>query len=150
MDRVWQVGVVVRDLNRAVEAFTDLMPVKEPPLFNRVGRSLSSDECNTVYKGDTKSMASCTTCCFQFDNIEIEFIEPYGDAPSECKNFLDEHGEGIHHLGFKIQDLQKTRETMHSKGYEEVQSGSWGEGEYHYYDTRKALGFALELMLFYK
>lgn len=149
MDKIWQIGVVVRNLDKAVTAFMEAMNLTERPFTNKVGRSLSEEDCKTIYKADKHSMASCLTCCFSFENIELEFIQPYGDAPSEWKNFLDEHGEGLHHLGFKVQDLEEARKQFLSKGFEEVQSGSWGEGEYHYIDAKEVFGFVVELLKFY-
>ena len=150
MEKIWQVGVVVRNLDRAVNALMELIGSKDKPLYNQVGRILSTDDCGTVYKGDAQSMASCITCCISFENIELEFIQPYGEAPSEWKDFLENHGEGIHHLGFKIEDVESAQRKFQSEGYEEVQSGRWGEGEYHYFDTKSAVGFAIELMHFYQ
>lgn len=89
------------------------------------------------------------TCCFEFDNIEIEFIQPCGDEPSAWNEFLNVYGEGIHHLGWKTDDVNKARQKFRAKGYEEIQAGSWGEGEYHYFDTSKSLGFVIEMLKFY-
>lgn len=149
MDKIWQIGVVVRDLDKAVKAFMDLMSVKNPPLFNKVGRLFFSENSETIYRKDIESRASCITCCFQFENIELEFIQPFGDAPSEWKKFLDERGEGLHHLGFRVENIENIKRHFQLKGYEEIQSGSWGGGEYHYFDTSKEIGFAVELMKIY-
>ncbi|MDO5540289.1 MAG: VOC family protein [Eubacteriales bacterium] len=149
MKRVWQIGVVVRNLERTAAGLMDLFDMKELPLINRVGRKFVSEGCRTVYKGDKKSMASCMTCCFEFENIEIEFIQPCGEEPSEWKNFLDKYGEGIHHLGWKIEDVNEAEKLFQSKGYKEIQSGNWGEGEYHYFDTKQTLGFVIEVLKFY-
>ena len=149
MGSIFQIGIIVRDVEKAAAKFRELMDICQEPVMNRVGRALSDQECGTVYRGDAQSMASCITCTFQMDNVEVEFIQPYGEYPSEWKAFLDTRGEGLHHLGIKIQDVEKTRERFARLGYEEVQSGSWGEGEYHYFDTAGALGFLTEALKFY-
>lgn len=149
MGSIFQIGIIVRDVEKTAAKFRELMDIKQEPVMNRVGRAFGDDECGTVYRGDAQSMASCITCCFQMDNVEIEFIQPYGDYPSEWKRFLDERGEGIHHLGVKIRDVEKTREHFARSGCEEVQCGSWGEGEYHYFDTEGSLGFLTEALKFY-
>lgn len=150
MSRIWQIGIVVRDAERTAANLTEMFSLKNEALINRVGRAFSSKyDCGTVYRGDDKSMASCITCCLEFDNVEIELIQPYGEAPSEWKRFLDEKGEGIHHLGVKIEDTEEFKKIFESRGCEEIQTGNWGEGEYHYFDARKELGFVVEGLKFY-
>ena len=149
MGYILQIGVIVRDLDRATAKLMELFQINERPYINKVGRQFTGEVSRTVYKEDTASEASCMTCCFDFENIQLEFIQPVGDAPSEWQRFLDEKGEGIHHLGFRIEDVGECREKFASLGYEETQSGCWGEGEYHYFDTAKALGFVIENMKFY-
>ena len=86
MSRIWQIGIVVRDAERTAANLTEMFSLKNEALINRVGRAFSSKyDCGTVYRGDDKSMASCITCCLEFDNVEIELIQPYGEAPSEWK-----------------------------------------------------------------
>ena len=149
MKRVWQIGVIVRDLEKTAENLMDLLGIEERPYINKVGRRFKEKGSSTIYKGNDQSRASCMTCCFEFDNIEIEFIQPCGDEPSAWNEFLNVYGEGIHHLGWKTDDVNKARQKFRAKGYEEIQAGSWGEGEYHYFDTSKSLGFVIEMLKSY-
>ena len=149
MSYIWQIGVVVKDVKATTAKFMELMNISERPPINEVGNEFEGKDLWTIYKGDTASKASCLTCCFQFENVELEFIQPWGQSPSEWQRFLDEKGEGIHHLAWKIDDVPGTQKQFKDHGYEELQSGSWGEGEYHYFDTAKALGFVIENLKIY-
>lgn len=150
MGRIWQIGIVVKDVEKTAANIKEMFQLKNEALFNKVGRAFPSKyDCGTVYKDDDKSMASCITCCLEFDNVELELIQPYGEEPSEWKRFLDEKGGGIHHLGIKIKNLEEFTNIFESRGCEEIQKGTWGEGEYHYFDAREELGFVVEGLKFY-
>lgn len=150
MSRICQIGVVVEDVEKTAANIIEIFQLKKEVLFNRVGREFPLKyDCGTVYKGDDKSMASCITCCLEFDNVELELIQPYGEAPSEWRRFLDEKGEGIHHLGIKIENTEEVRKNFESRGCEEIQEGNWGEGEYHYFNAVKGLGFVVEGLKLY-
>ena len=43
--------------------------------------------------------------CTKIGDIELELIQP-GEEESPWKDFLDSKGEGIQHLGFKVDDLK--------------------------------------------
>lgn len=145
MGRICQIGVVVKDVERTAANIIEMFQLKNKVRFNEVGREFPlTYDCGTVYKKDDKSMASCITCCLEFDNVELELIQPYGEAPSEWKRFLDEKGEGIHHLGIKTENMEEFKNIFESRGCEEVQTGNWGEGEYHYFDAGKEVGFIVE------
>ena len=73
-------------------------------------------------------------------------------GPSVYDDFLKAHGEGLHHLAFAVDDLDKALAVWKASGFAAVQSGSWGEkgkpgsGRYAYVDTEPAGGVYLELL----
>jgi methylmalonyl-CoA/ethylmalonyl-CoA epimerase len=73
-----------------------------------------------------------------------ELIEPV-QGPTLYQEFLAQHGGGLHHLGYFVQDLD---EAMEAQGYAMVQSGRGfgvdGDGGYAYFDTVPAVGCILE------
>jgi methylmalonyl-CoA/ethylmalonyl-CoA epimerase len=76
-----------------------------------------------------------------------ELIEPV-EGPTLYEEFLAQHGGGLHHLGYFVQDLDKAIEAMEAQGYATVQSGRGfgvdGDGGYAYFDTVSAVGCILE------
>src|SRR5579862_4967401 len=46
----------------------------------------------------------------------IELLEPLGDGESFLTRFLTKWGEGLHHLTFQVNDIQRTSDYLVSKG----------------------------------
>jgi len=58
----------------------------------------------------------------------IELIEPLDDICIYAR-YLKEHGEGFHHIAYKVEDFNEALKYFKSRGIEEYQSGNWG-GQY--------------------
>lgn len=54
-----------------------------------------------------------------FPGGTVELLEPRG-ADSFLHRFLDERGEGLHHVTFKVQDLPRWAERFRAAGYRVV------------------------------
>ena len=81
---------------------------------------------------------------------QIELIEPL-TGPSLYHEWLDEHGEGLHHIGMRVPDLQAGIRDMAERGWDVLQSGRGygldGDGGFAYLDTTaEDLGVILELI----
>lgn len=94
----WDVAVVVKDLERTVKRLGELgigpFVVPEAPegaegLFYQ-GQPLESD-----YKARVARLG----------NMQLEIIQP-DDKPNPWKEFLETRGEGIHHIGFQVDDVE--------------------------------------------
>lgn len=72
--------------------------------------------------------------------------------PIVYEDHIIKHGEGIHHLAFSVDDMDKVLEDYRSKGYVVSMGGTWGEigkpgsGRYEYIDLEKAGGVTMELL----
>ena len=51
-----------------------------------------------------------------------ELIEPL-DGPNSYQEFLDSRGEGLHHLGYFVDDLDAAIAEMEAQGFAVLQSG---------------------------
>jgi catechol 2,3-dioxygenase-like lactoylglutathione lyase family enzyme len=73
----------------------------------------------------------------QVGNVQLELVQPV-DGPSIYQDFLMEHGEGLHHLNFLVDDVDKTAEILTKEGFPSIQSGRFGpageKGSYNYFD----------------
>lgn len=78
---------------------------------------------------------------------EIELIEPV-DGPSIYLDWIEEHGYGIHHLGYVVEDVAATIEVMEAAGFPVIQFGfgfgSDRSGGFAYFDTRPHLDVIVE------
>ena len=75
----------------------------------------------------------------------LELIEPIG-GPSTWQEFLDERGEGVHHIAFFVEDTDQVVALLEGNGIAVVQQGDYTGGRYTYVDSAPALGVILELL----
>jgi methylmalonyl-CoA/ethylmalonyl-CoA epimerase len=72
--------------------------------------------------------------------------------PIVYDDHIRKHGEGIHHLAFAVEDMDKILVDYQSKGYVVSMGGTWGEsgkpgsGRYEYIDLENAGGLTMELL----
>jgi methylmalonyl-CoA epimerase len=52
----------------------------------------------------------------KFENIKIELLEPIKEE-TIIQKFINKHGEGIHHIAFRVSNIKKMMEDLK---YEEV------------------------------
>jgi 4-hydroxyphenylpyruvate dioxygenase-like putative hemolysin len=82
---------------------------------------------------------------FRFDSILIELIEP-DEHPSTWREFLDNNGEGIHHVAFLVNDTHGIIRRLKNKNIDVIQRGKFPGGQYTYIDTLNNLKFMIELL----
>ena len=49
-------------------------------------------------------------------DVNIELLEPVGDD-STIRKFINKRGEGLHHLCFEVEDIEKILSDMRSQGF---------------------------------
>ena len=57
----------------------------------------------------------------EINGVSFEFLQPL-DGESPWKDFIAKHGDGVHHIGFNVQDVTKAREYLESKGGKQTQA----------------------------
>ena len=98
-----------------------------------------------------------TACTFKFayakvGPITLELVEPVSGM-SSYQEFLDRHGEGIHHLGFPVPlPFDSEVEKWQRQGIQPVQAMKLDDPEegWAYMDTQDLAGFTLEILSFKK
>jgi hypothetical protein len=84
-------------------------------------------------------------------DVSYEWCIPL-KGPTVYQDHIEEYGEGFHHLGLRVRDLDKTIQKWEELGVAVIQSGAWGEkgkrgsGRYAYMDTYPIGGIAVELL----
>jgi methylmalonyl-CoA/ethylmalonyl-CoA epimerase len=102
--RLDHVAVVVRDTEQALGYFRDHLGL-------RVARS---EEIRTPHVRLTYLDAG---------NAFVQLVEPL-DPELELAEFLDTHGEGLHHICFGVDDVRNAAEDLATPGAPEVRLGS--------------------------
>ena len=135
-----QIGIIVKDVEKAAQLWADMLGVPVPDLI--ITETL--DQTNAEFMGKPTT-ARAKIKVFKFDNIDLEFIEPMGE-PSTWKEQLDEHGNSIHHLAFRVKGTKEKVEAFQKNGIELVQKGDYKGGRYSYLDAISEFGMILELL----
>jgi 4-hydroxyphenylpyruvate dioxygenase-like putative hemolysin len=102
------------------------------------------EKAHTEYRGKP-TPARAKLAFFPFGKIAFELIEPIG-GPSTWKEALDKHGEGVHHVAFRVDDMDRALAALNKKGFETIQTGDFTGGRYAYVDTTRALRTVVELL----
>lgn len=142
LKEITQLGVVVRDLDKSMQLYKDLLGIEdwaEMDISSEIFDSLT-------YMGKEVQNARFRTGTAEVGSIQIELIQPVeGDLP--YADFLKEHGEGLNHIGhFYVADMETALENFDSRGFPCIFAGSTYGIKFAYVDMTKTLGVILELM----
>jgi catechol 2,3-dioxygenase-like lactoylglutathione lyase family enzyme len=137
---VTQVALVVRDIEKSIQAYAELLGMERPKW------SLTDTEhkAHTRYRG-RPSQARAKLAFFQLGQVSLELIEPVG-GPSTWQEHLDTRGEGIHHIAFNVKNMDERIAAFEANGVPLVQKGDYTGGRYAYMDGTAKLGTVLELL----
>jgi catechol 2,3-dioxygenase-like lactoylglutathione lyase family enzyme len=95
-----QVGFIVRDVEATKRKWAAFLGV-DVPETQPVG---DYEITGTTFMGQPAPKANCNMAFFDVGpGLQLELIEP-NEEPSTWRNFLNEHGEGMHHIAFQVRD----------------------------------------------
>lgn len=137
-DRAYQIGVVVRDLDKA-QAFYERLgigPFEEGPSAHALRREIYGEEApDAAVRGSLAKMG----------NIEFELLQPVSGNTIQAE-FLERHGEGVVHICAFTDDLEADKEELVGRGCPVISEGWLSDGgHFAYFDTRAIGGLVLEL-----
>ena len=128
-----QVAVVVRDLDRTMERYTEEFGIGPWSIY-----TFSPDWIHGMTFRGKEQPYSMKVAFAYVGDMMYELIEPV-QGSNTYEEFLNEHGEGLHHLGYFVDDIDTAIEEMEGKGYPVLQSGRGfgtdGDGAYAYFDV---------------
>ncbi len=139
-----QVGFIVRDIEESKKVFAEFLGVEVPPTVDGGAYEVAQ----TTFMGQPAPEANCNMAFFNVNpGLQIELIQPNG-KPSAWQMYLDEYGEGIHHIAFPIKDTDGKVISCEKFGMPCIQRGKYGDasGEYAYFDARKQLKCFIETL----
>ncbi|MDF2484287.1 MAG: hypothetical protein K0R46_455 [Herbinix sp.] len=140
-DIVTQIGILCHDIEKTAQAYADLLGVEKPEIY----MTGTPDIAKTKYQGEDTPARTKQAFFHVGPNIDIELLEP-DHAPSTWRHDLDTNGEGVHHIAFNINGMQKIVEKFEKNGMKEIQKGEWIGGRYSYIDAKDDLKLTLELL----
>jgi hypothetical protein len=138
-----QVAFVVRDLGAAQRFFSQSMGIPRFYVIEHFGRRAM----DTTFRGRSAEHDFTIALAYSGDT-QIELIQHLsGDT---CyKEFLERRGEGMHHLGFFLDDREQYDRVLaefNKNNFSALQSGRFGDALYTYFDTEHAIGAVMEIV----
>lgn len=135
-----QIGILVHDIEKTSQAYADIFGIETP----NWSWTDTLDKAQTEYKGNSTE-ARAKLAFFDMGSLQLELIEP-DHCPSTWREYLDEHGEGPHHIAFVINGMKEKITLMEKNQMPLLQKGEYTGGRYAYMGTFKDLKIILELL----
>lgn len=132
-----QVGVVVKDLDTAMKYYTSSFGIG--PF--RVIESSFTDMTLYGKPADFKIKMAFA----DMGPVSLELIQVI-KGPTIYEEFLVNRGEGLHHLGCYITNMEEELKKCREAGINILQSGAAGKVKFAYLDTENIGGVILELI----
>ncbi|MCG2659261.1 MAG: VOC family protein [Kiritimatiellae bacterium] len=131
-----QICIVVRDLDRAITYYErlGLGPFVKPEI----------NYTDISYHGRPVTAKWIMGFC-SLGQIEMELAQPVS-GPNIYQDFLEMKGEGIHHLGFDVKDMDERLERYAKMGIKILQSGRTPHGGFAHLDTTAIGGVIFEII----
>ncbi len=134
------VGVIVRDMEKTIEYLSSIgigpFGIKDGPLYVEV-----------PFKGELHGRPAewkVKISNAKIGDSELELLEPCG-GESALQEFLDNHGEGLHHIGYLVDDVQAEIENMVKQGVKVITSAMGSRGGFAYFQTDTNGGIVTEI-----
>lgn len=134
-------ALVVKDMEKAIKYFEALGVGPFPTFLGGEGMSFTGKTVRgkpVDYDMDLRLARS------ELGGLEVELIQPL-KGESIYKEFLEEKGEGLHHLAFVVEDVDAEITDLEKKGFKVLQTGAMPNTKWAYLDTDEPGGMVIEL-----
>jgi methylmalonyl-CoA/ethylmalonyl-CoA epimerase len=98
INKIEHIGIAVRNLSQSNELFSKL--------FGKAH-----------YKIESVTSESVSTSFFMLGDTKIELLEATGEN-SAISKFIEKKGEGIHHIAFEVDDIEKEMTRLKNEGFD--------------------------------
>jgi methylmalonyl-CoA/ethylmalonyl-CoA epimerase len=141
LPKVGQLGYVVADIEKTCRYYESKLGIGPfcPPF--------EADMSGATFRG--KPVQTKIKVAFvQSGDVQIELIQPV-EGKNPYTEYLARHGDGIHHLGFTVTDMEAMKAEFAAAGLKPIFYHDMVVMEFAYYDTSEIGGVMTEL-LYYK
>jgi len=142
-----QICVVVRNRDEAMRHYGSVFGIKDYTTYE-----VDSDDVPGITdRGKPARNYGVRVAMARLAGAVLELIQPV-HGHSMYQEFLDQHGEGIHHVGLMVDDYKKALANFQRNGFEPTVDGpivgAQRSGRFTYLDTQEKLGATFELLDF--
>jgi len=140
VSELFQVGIVVHDLEKSMKQYQSLLGIDKWEVME-----IDSSTIPMTYRGKPAELSFKAAFCM-LGSLMLELIEPV-KGNGTYRDFLNDHGEGIHHLGhIRVDDLNEAVQALEKAGFPCIETGDVPDSlSWAYVDTTAALGYIIEL-----
>lgn len=138
---VIQIGIVVPDVNKAIEGYRNLLQVNR---WNINHVDTANGKGSNFHKHGNPVQARAKIAWAHIGNVELELIEPQ-DQHGLYSEFLRERGPGIHHVMLGTSDYDQCLDHMGRQNIAALGGGELQSTRFQMFDTRELLGFICEI-----
>ncbi len=140
VSELFQVGIVVHDLEKSMKQYQSLLGIDKWEVME-----IDSSTIPMTYRGKPAELSFKVAFCM-LGSLMLELIEPV-KGNGTYRDFLNDHGEGIHHLGhIRVDDLNEAVQALEKAGFPCIETGDVPDSlSWAYVDTTAALGYIIEL-----
>ncbi|HSV96500.1 MAG TPA: VOC family protein [Spirochaetota bacterium] len=131
--KVNQLGIVVHDAAKAMSRYAETLGIRQWYRANSIG------PLEVTVRGE-KTIIDVEIYLAYMGSVQVELIESRAGSGGIYAEQLAARGEGLHHVGFFVSNLDKKLDVLRKTGIEPIQSGeirSRGGAvtRYAYYET---------------
>lgn len=97
MLKIEHIGIAVKDIEEASDLFSSLLDTSK-------------------YKVETVDSEGVETAFFKIGESKIELLQAT-TPDSPIAKFIDKRGEGVHHIAFEVENIQKEMARLENEGF---------------------------------
>lgn len=140
---IGQLGIIVKNIDRSLPYYKELMNIRPWYRANVVKEE--------IYYKNRQIDIELDMAVGYSGSLQFELIEVLSGEDNIYTELINTQGEGLHHVGFVVSDIQKKTEVLQDSGFNPIQHGilkTKGKAvtRFAYFDTRKTYGYFLELI----
>jgi len=137
--KLHHITIAVRDIEKVVQYYESIGigPFRSFPPLRDFVKIKGKDE-TAFFKYKVKEA--------QIGPVSLQLVQPPSDEKSSYGDFLEKRGEGVQHLGFVVDNIDKAEADLKKLGLRITETGRRADGSgFTYFDTDGVGGVTLEI-----
>lgn len=138
-----QLGIVVKNIERSLPYYASVLNIK--PWYR------AEIETSEIYYKDKRIELELDIAVGYSGALQFELIEVSKGERNIYTDLMEKQGEGLHHIGFVVSDIDKGIGALRKYGFQPLQHGSLktkGKAvtRFAYFDSIERCGYIIELI----
>jgi catechol 2,3-dioxygenase-like lactoylglutathione lyase family enzyme len=140
---VRQLGIIVKNINRSLPYYSKVLNIN--PWYH------AEIEQSEIYYKDKKIEVELDLAVGYSGALQFELIQVGKGDRNIYTDLIEKQGEGLHHIGFLVSDIDKGIDSLQKCGFQPLQHGTLktkGKAitRFAYFDSIEQYGYIIELI----